>query len=259
MNVGIPAPGVMNDAGVQVEDVNVKRLLIALMVAVPTAFAAGLMAQAPQELSTSVPELEKFHDVIMPMWHTAYPAKDYAALRKIAPEVESGVATIAAVKLPGILREKEAAWAKGVAELKAAAAAYKKAAAGADDNALLAAAERLHTVYEAQGQIIRPVVPEMNEFHKTLYVVQHTFVPEKKWAEVCKASPDLLTRAEAVSKATLPKRVEARAEAFKKESAALVADAKALVAACKANQPAGIEKATDLLHARYEGLGKIFE
>jgi hypothetical protein len=241
------------------EEVTVKRLLIALIIALPLAFAAGLVAQTAQDVSTSVPELEKFHDVIMPMWHTAYPAKDYAALRKIAPDVQAGVARIAAVKLPGILHEKEAAWAKGIAEMKAAAAAYAKAAAGTDDKALLLAAENLHTSYEAQGQIIRPVVPEMNEFHKTLYVVQHTYVPEKKWAEVCKVSGDLQTKAEALSKATLPKRVEAKAEAFKKESGQLVADAKALVAACKANQPAGIEKATDTLHARYEGLGKIFE
>jgi hypothetical protein len=237
----------------------VKKLLIALVVALPLAFAAGLMAGAPQEPSASVPELEKFHDVIMPMWHTAYPAKDYAALRKIAPDVQAGVAKIAAAKLPGMLREKEAAWAKGIATLQAAAAAYAKAASGADDKALLVAAENLHTAYEAQGQIIRPVVPEMNEFHKTMYVVQHTYVPEKKWADVCKASPELLARAQAVAKATLPKRVEAKADAFKTESAALVADANALVAACKANQPAGIEKATSALHARYEGMGTIFE
>ena len=236
-----------------------KRLLIALIIALPLAFAAGLLAQTAQDVSTSVPELEKFHDVIMPMWHTAYPAKDYAALRTIAPDVQSGVAKIAAVKLPGIFREKEAAWAKGIATLQAAAAAYAKAAAGTDDKALLLAAENLHTVYEAQGQIIRPVVPEMNDFHKTLYVVQHTYVPEKKWADVCKASLDLQVKAEALAKATLPKRVEAKGEAFKKESAALVADAKALVAACKATQPAGIEKATGALHSRYEGLGKIFE
>ncbi len=241
------------------EDVNVKRLPIALVIALPLAFAAGLMARAPQEPSTSVPELEKFHDVIMPMWHTAYPAKDYAALRKIAPDVQAGVAKIAAAKLPGMLREKEAAWAKGITTLQAAAAAYAKAAAGADDKTLLVAAENLHTAYEAQGQIIRPVVPEMNEFHKTMYVVQHTYVPEKKWADVCKASPELVTKAEAVAKATLPKRVEAKADRFKKESAALVADANALLAACKASQPAGIEKATSALHARYEGMGKIFE
>ena len=33
------------------------------------------------------------------------------------------------MKLPGILHEKEAAWAKGIATLKSAAAAYAKAAA----------------------------------------------------------------------------------------------------------------------------------
>jgi hypothetical protein len=241
------------------EDMTVKRLSTALMVALTFAFAAGVLAQAPQEPSTSVPELEKFHDVIMPMWHTAYPAKDYAALRKISKDVQAGVAAIAAAKLPGILREKEAAWAKGIVELKKASAAYVKAAAGADDKALLAAAEHLHTVYEAQGQIIRPVVPEMNEFHKTMYVVQHTYVPEKKWAEVCQSSGDLLTRAEAVAKATLPARVEAKTAAFKKQSTQLVADAKALVSTCKANQPAGIEKATATLHSGYEGLVKIFE
>ncbi len=242
-----------------------KRVLIALAIVLPLACGAAVLAQAPaatqatHEVSTSVPELTKFHDVIMPMWHTAYPAKDYAALRKISKDVETGVAKIAAAKLPGILHEKQAAWDKGIAELKAAGAAYVKAAAGTDDKALLLAAENLHTVYEAQGQIIRPVVPEMNEFHQTLYVVQHTFVPEKKWGEVCKVSGELQTKAEAVAKATLPKRVEAKGEAFKKETAQLVADAKALVAACKANQPAGIEKATDTLHSRYESLGKIFE
>jgi hypothetical protein len=202
---------------------------------------------------------DRFHEVIMPMWHTAYPAKDGAALRGMSKDVETGVAAIAAAKLPGILHEKEAAWAKGLIELKAAAAGYVKAAAGTDDQALLKAAERLHTAYEAQGQIIRPVVPEMDAFHKTLYVVQHTYVPEKNWAAVCKVSGELHTKAQAVAGAALPKRLEAKATAFKTGSTQLVTDAAALVSACKVNQPAGVEKATDTLHARYEGLTKVFE
>ena len=194
-----------------------KRLLTALVVVV--AFMAVVStAQMPQEPSTSVPVFDKFHEVIMPMWHTAYPAKDGAALRKISKDVETGVAAIAAAKLPAILHEKEAAWAKGLVELKAAAAGYAKAAAGTDDQALLKAAERLHTAYEAQGQIIRPVVPEMDAFHKTLYVVQHTYVPEKNWAAVCKVSGDLHAKAQAVAGATLPKKLEAKATAFKAES-----------------------------------------
>lgn len=235
-----------------------KRLLTALVV-VLASMAAMTAAPIPQEPSSSVPAFDKFHDVIMPMWHTAYPAKDGAALRQLSKDVEAGVAAIAAAKLPGMLREKEAAWARGLVELKAAAAGYVTAAAGKDDQALLKAAERLHTVYEAQGQIIRPPVPEMNEFHKTLYVVQHTYVPASNWAAVCKVSGELHAKAQAVAGATVPKRLEAKAATFKTESAQLVADAGALVSACKVNQPAGIEKATGTLHSRYEGLSKILE
>ncbi len=235
-----------------------KRLLTALVIVL--AFVAVVTtAQVPQEPSTSVPALDRFHEVIMPMWHTAYPAKDGAALRRMSKDVETGVAAIASAPLPGIFREKEAAWAKGLVELKAAAAGYVKAAAGTDDPALLKAAERLHTAYEAQGQVIRPIVPEMDAFHKTLYVVQHTYVPEKNWAAVCKVSGELHVKAQAVAGATLPKRLEAKAAAFKTESTQLVTDAGALVSACKVNQPAGVEKATDTLHSRYEGLTKIFE
>ena len=236
-----------------------KKLCAALALALLVALGVSALAQTHEAPSTSVPVLTDFHAVIMPMWHTAYPNKNYDALRKIAKDVEAGVAKISAAKLPGILHEKETAWAKGLAELKAAGAAYTKAASGTDNAALLVAAEDLHTAYEAQVRVIRPVVPEMDEFHKTLYVVQHTYVPEKKWAEVCKASGDLQAKAEGIAKATLPARMAAKADAFKKASTALVADAAALVSACGGGQAAAIEKATATLHSRYEGLDKIFE
>lgn len=236
-----------------------KKFVFALMLTIPMALTVAVLAQSPQETSPTVPALDSFHEVIMPMWHTAYPAKDYAALRKLAPEVEAGVAKIAAAKLPGILREKEAAWGKGIESLKSAGAAYTKAAAGKDDAALLAAAETLHTVYEKQVQVIRPVVKEMNDFHQVLYVVQHTHVPAKNWDAVCKVSGEFETKAAAIAKATLPKRVEAKASQFKASADSLVADAKALTAACATKQAAAIEKATETLHSRYEGLGTIFE
>lgn len=235
-----------------------KRLLTALVVAL-ACLAAVAAARMPQEPSASVPAFDRFHEVIAPMWHTAYPARDVVALRRASKDVDAGVAAIAAAELPGILHEKEAAWSKGLVELKAASAAYASAAAGTDDRALLAAAERLHTAYEAQGQIIRPPVPAMNDFHVVLYVVQHTDLPEKNWAAVCQAAPKLHEKAGAIAGSTLPKRLEGKTAAFKTESTGLVADAAALVAACKVNEPSGIEKAAATLHARYEGLTKIFE
>jgi len=229
-------------------------LLIAVGLSAPAALAS------PQEqISTSVPALDGFHDVILPLWHTAYPAKNYAELRKLAKDVEAGIARIAAAKLPPILHEKEAAWAKGLAELKESGAAYRQAAAGTNDGALLVAAENVHTTYEALVRVIRPVLAEMDDFHKLLYVVQHTYVPEKKWDALCGITADLVAKAEALAKATLPKRVAAKAEAFKAAAGALVADARALAAACTDRKPGAIEKAADALHTRYQELEKLFE
>jgi hypothetical protein len=237
----------------------VKRVAIGLTLALVVVFGAVALVQTNQETSTTVPALDAFHEVVMPMWHTAYPARDYATLRSIAPEVQAGIARIAAAKLPGILREKEQAWASGLEQLRLAGEAYAKAAGGKDDAALLAAAEKLHTAYESQVQVVRPVVPEMNAFHQTLYVVQHTYVPERKWSEVCRVSGDLQAKAEAVAKASLPARVADRENAFRQAATGLAADARALVSACKSNEAAAIENATEALHARYENLGKIFE
>ncbi|HEX7502828.1 MAG TPA: hypothetical protein VF451_05370, partial [Acidobacteriota bacterium] len=88
------------------------------------------------ETESTVPELVAFHEVIYPIWHTAFPAKDYAALRGFLPAIEAGAAKINAAVLPGILRERQQAWESGLAELNKAVAAYKKAAAGYDDQPL---------------------------------------------------------------------------------------------------------------------------
>lgn len=236
-----------------------KRLCAALTLASALVFGARMLAQTPQETSSTVPALDAFHEVIAPMWHSAYPAKDYAALRGMAKDVEAGIAKIGAAKLPGILREKEASWTKALVDLKAVGAAYAAAAAGKDDAALLVAAEKLHTAYEMQVRVIRPVVKEMDDFHQVLYVVQHTYVPEKNWAGVCKVSGDLQVKADAIAKATLPKRAAAKADAFKQTSTELAADAQKLVAACTADKTADVEKAAEVLHSRYEMLAKLFE
>ncbi|MDP2366053.1 MAG: hypothetical protein Q8M94_20055, partial [Ignavibacteria bacterium] len=57
------------------------------------------------EVTSSVQELSDFHEVIYPMWHTAYPNKDYALFKQLLPDVNAGVEKIYAAKLPGILRD----------------------------------------------------------------------------------------------------------------------------------------------------------
>lgn len=224
---------------------------LTLLVSVP-----AIAASQAQETESSVPELSAFHEVIYPIWHTAYPEKDYAALRKYAPEVQSGAAKIYAAKLPGILHERQAKWDQGVAELRKTVDAYLAAAAGSNDEALLAAAETLHSRYEMLVRIIRPVLKEVDEFHKVLYVVYHKYLPAKDYAKIKEASGDLAARAEAITKAALPKRLEPKTDAFQKSAADLNEAAKALAAA---TPDTSVAAAVETVHTKYQALEKVFE
>ncbi|HSA95559.1 MAG TPA: hypothetical protein VLJ16_05880 [Acidobacteriota bacterium] len=223
---------------------------------------AGVLAQekaANPETESSVPELDAFHEIIYPIWHTAYPDKDIAALKSYVPQINELAAKIYAAKLPGILREKDAKWKAGLAEFKKSVDAYNAAAAGSDNEALLKAAEALHMRYEMLVRTIRPVLPQVDAFHKVLYVVYHSYLPEKKWDEVRKAAPELDAKAEAVTKATLSKRLEPKTADFTAAAAGLKAATAELVALGAGADGLALVKAVDKIHAKYQALEKIFD
>ncbi len=218
-------------------------------------------AQTPQaqETESSVPELTAFHEIIYPIWHTAYPDKDYAALRSYAPEVKSLAEKVYAAKLPGILRDKQAKWDQALAELRKSVDAYLAAAAGTDDTVLLDAAEVLHARYEKMVRTIRPVLREVDAFHKTLYVVYHKYLPNKDFDKIAEASSDMLVQAEAIIKASLPKRLESKTQAFGATSQELYEATKALVETGKSGKGEAIATAVETVHTKYQALEKIFD
>jgi hypothetical protein len=224
---------------------------------------AGIAAwsQTPEALETesSVPALTSFHEIIYPIWHTAYPDKDYAALRSFAPEVKNLAEKIYGAKLPGILRDKQAKWNQALAELRKSVDAYLAAAAGIDDAALLDAAEALHARYEMMVRTIRPVLREVDAFHKTLYVIYHKYLPNEEFGKIAELSADLLVQAEAISKASLPKRLESKAQAFSAASRELQGATAALLDAGKSSQGAAIAAAVEDVHTKYQALEKIFD
>lgn len=232
--------------------------LFSLMALVCGVGAWALVQEQTAETKSEVPELTAFHDVIYPIWHTAYPEKDYKALRSFVPQINELAAKIYGAKLPGILREKEAKWKDGVALLKKSVDDYNAAAAGKDDQALLNAAEALHSKYESLVRTLRPVLKEMDVFHQGLYIVYHKYLPDKEYDKIRGAGADLVTKAEAVTKAVLPSRLEAKAGEFKTAAAELLEAAKSLDAAGQAHDHAGMENGIDKLHAKYQALEKLF-
>ena len=212
-----------------------------------------------EETESKVEELSEFLEIIYPIWHTAYPEKDYAALREFVPEVNRLAKNVFDAKLPGILRDKKAKWDEGMSQLKKTVEDYNKAAAGEDDQALLDAAEALHAKFEMMIRLIRPVLKEIDEFHKVLYVVYHKYLPNKEFDKIASVSDDFILKAEAITKSDLPKRLEAKTDEFSVAAKELLEASKKLKKTCSTEDATAIEKAVEFLHTKYQNLQKIFD
>ncbi|MCL4549680.1 MAG: hypothetical protein M1495_14040 [Bacteroidetes bacterium] len=212
------------------------------------------------EVSSDVKELTAYHDVIYPIWHTGWPRKDIKFLCSLVGDVEQGYKKIEKAVLPGILREKKAKWEDGVKKLGVCVDMYKVAASKNDSVSLLNAAEKLHSQYEAMVRLIRPVLKEVEEFHRVLYMVYHYYVPKDEFEKTKEAAAKLKVRVEAIDKAKLPERLKSQEESFNKIRTDLTAAVDKLNQVVKAgNNKKAIDQAVDGVHAKYQELEKIFD
>jgi hypothetical protein len=234
---------------------------IHLVLAAALCFCATVLyAQLPDETNGRVPELDAFHKPIYALWHEAWPAKDIAKLKTLFPDVEKAYTSLAAAKLPGILREKKAKWDEKLQLLTQAVKEYRKAVDENNSEGILKAAEAVHMNYEQMVRVVRPVLAELDAFHQSLYMLHHYYVPEHK-ADQIKASADSLTKKmAALNAAELPKRLDAKKEQFAKARKNLDEAVKAFADGVKGTKTKEeIAKLEGVVHARYEVLEKVFE
>lgn len=109
----------------------------------------------PVDVNPVAKALDDFHEIIHPIWHKAYPAKDIQALKGFVPQIKTAMEAVNKVELPEALKEKESDWKKQLAELNKAAEAYYAAAKGDANEAMLKAASDLHLQYEITQALIR--------------------------------------------------------------------------------------------------------
>ena len=233
----------------------------AAQTAKPAAQASKPAAQPAQPVATkaAVPALDAMHETIMPMWHDAWPNKDYKALAAMLPEIEKHLAAISKAELPGILRDKNSQWAAGVADLKKAGADYKAAVAGGKNEDLLKAAEALHMQYEKLVRVVTPVLPELEDFHGTLYVLYHSQMNPFALEKVAESVNALKVKMAALDKAMLPDRLKAKAEMFTAQRDRLAKALAAVSGTLAGKDESKIRDAIELMHAEYQKLEKVFE
>lgn len=210
------------------------------------------------ELKADVPELHAFHEIIAPMWHDAYPAQDTTMLQLLWPDIVKHSAAVHAVELPGILRDKKEAWQKGLERLHAAEMRYGASLAAHDKDALLKAAEDLHSAFEGLVRVIRPILPELAEFHEVLYKIYHYDLPNKDLSSLRSRIPALTAEMDTLNLATLSKRREAKLAEFEKARAHLSETVSALAAKAPSGEWTPVEKAVEEMHTAYKGVEAVF-
>jgi len=237
--------------------------LFVLLIVFSLSYFTNILAQHEDhstEISSSVPELFDFHEVVYPMWHTAYPNKDYALFKQLLPDVNSGVEKIYAAKLPGILRDKEKEWNSGLDKLRSSVADYNKACEENNEAGMLTSAEELHSNFEMLVRIVKPVTKEVDEFHKVLYMIYHHYGPNKNTEELSKAIDDLYLRADELKNCVLPKWATDKKEDFTKAADELYTSTRELkdLKDSKADDKK-IQSSIDKVHTNYQKLEALFD
>ncbi|MBN2272999.1 MAG: hypothetical protein JXR41_05075 [Bacteroidales bacterium] len=213
------------------------------------------------EIISDVPELTEFHEIIYPMWHDAYPTKDFSALQRFVPQIKEHVKAINNAKLPGILRDKENAWNSQLNALNMAAQNYYDAVERDDNDALLMAAERLHYVFERMMRIIRPQLKEIDDFHQTLYIVYHKLYPDGRYSEITGLANILIDKADTITKIpqdSLKKRLGKKISKYNIAAKELYDATIALKDALDGDYPEKKKEAVEAMHTAYQNLDAVF-
>jgi hypothetical protein len=234
---------------------------------------ALLLARAPvtplgaqdhsAEIRSTVPALQAYHAVIFPLWHTAWPNKDTAMMARLLPDVIRGADSIRGATLPGILRDKKPAWEAGVRKLDTTVTAYRIAVEAQNRENLMAAAEQLHSRYEALVRIVRPVLKEIEAFHSVLYMLYHYYWPDGDMPNIRQSALALNEKMSGLDSAALPKRLETRSETFARARADLRRAVQSLqdLVIRKSGTPSAedLKAAVTRVHNHYQALEKAFD
>lgn len=215
--------------------------------------------QPADELKADVPALREFHEVIYPLWHDAWPNKDYDLMKELLPRVRERVAAIQQAELPGILRDKRESWARGVEGLTATLAAYEQAAQADDGAALLGAVERIHGDFESLVRIVRPAMKELDAYHVVLYRIYHYYAPQEQADELRRAAGELKTACAELGRAPAPRRHADQAERLGREVAELCERTDRLDEVAAGAEWEPISGAVERVHSQYQTVLEIFE
>ncbi|MGD2295794.1 MAG: hypothetical protein PVF22_08150, partial [Candidatus Aminicenantes bacterium] len=212
-----------------------------------------------EEISTSVPALSDLHEVVYPLWHDAFPEKDYDLIKELLLQLDSLTQELDQAELPGILRDKQSKWDEGKQALKSSLEKLHQAAEADDREEMLSQTEAFHAGFERLVRTIRPVVPELEAFHQELYKLYHYYLPNYELEKIQSAVAAMLEKIGPLKAAQLSARLSSRQGDFQAAVETLETELNELAEIVKTGKKKEISSAVEKVHTAYQNTERIFD
>ena len=145
-----------------------------------------------------------------------------------------------------------------MANLKESGVGYKAAVEAGDAARILGAAEDLHRRFETLMRLTRPALKELDDFHSSLYMLYHYYLPEYDIDKIRSSAEELSRKMQALNTAALPDRLQSKNLEFLQAREKLSESVTAFKESLRTNREETIKKAIDELHSNYQAVQSIF-
>ncbi len=214
-------------------------------------------AQAKGEKGVS--PFGSFHEIMAPAWHEAYPAKNFEAMFKAAPEFETRFVAVKEMK-PAFKHEaRKAAFDKNRAEFGDLVTVYAMAAAKQDSTTVYDLLPKLHNAFESSAQCLLPVeFPQVDGMLVTVLLINDKHLPENNMEGIAGSTETLVTKATALDEASIPKECETEKAAMLKDLQAIKETIGKLKAACDKKDMASYKEHLATLRTALKAIGSSY-
>jgi hypothetical protein len=198
--------------------------------------------------------LEEFHQVMAPLWHQAFPKKDFKTVREKAPLLQEKLMNLLRLKNPAYLEkdeEKLDSFLSKRQELAFQVSQVNLAAKDTVDSTLASNFEKMHWAYEELEKVFAVPIKELDKFHETLYYLWHKALPGKDYDAIKETIPVLKAEVDSLTKAPLPYGCAKKKDEFEKKKSALKDAVYQLAESSQKGGPEDIDKSLVAVHEKF--------
>jgi hypothetical protein len=223
---------------------------------------AGLLVGCEQEKteetsaepSREVPEMDAFVEAFKMIW-TAANNNDYQTVRDSAGVLQAAGEKLTQATLPEFHQDLANEFATAQENLTGAMTAFNAAVEGDDDAVIDQAIDDMRIQVITMFTLLSPDIAEIEAFHEILAPLWHEALPNNEYDTIRESIPQLMQKADALTKVTLPEKYAFLQDEFLEKSNALVNSIEELAEVCLEDSlESHIDDRMETMHDAYHDL-----